>query len=51
MIDVVIDTSPLIFLARIKRLDLLSNYKIIVPRQVEEEILKGYKRKKFSLNF
>ncbi|MEK6766072.1 MAG: hypothetical protein AABY49_07630 [Planctomycetota bacterium] len=44
MIDVVIDTSPLIFLAKIKRLDLLSSYKIIVPRQVEEEILKGYKR-------
>ncbi|KHE94171.1 MAG: hypothetical protein K8F52_08085 [Candidatus Scalindua rubra] len=44
MTDVITDTSPLIFLSKIKRLDLLSCYKIIVPRQVEEEILKGYKK-------
>ncbi|MFQ5455632.1 MAG: hypothetical protein ACE5EA_05420 [Nitrospirota bacterium] len=44
MIDIVADASPLIFLAKIGELNLLSNYKLFVPRQVKEEILKGYKK-------
>lgn len=44
--DVVCDASPLIFLAKIKRLDLLDIYSLHVPYQVEAEILKGIKRKR-----
>ncbi|MBI2541848.1 hypothetical protein HYV80_04015 [Candidatus Woesearchaeota archaeon] len=35
------NASPLIFLAKIEKLDLLSNYEIIIPNQVYEEISKG----------
>ena len=38
---IVSNASPLIFLAKIERLDLLNNYEIIIPKQVEEEIDKG----------
>lgn len=44
MIKAIIDTSPLIFLGKIRRLSLLSVYKLFVPFQVEEEILKGRER-------
>lgn len=44
--DVVCNASPLIFLAKIKRLDLLNIYSLHVPYQVEAEILKGIKRKR-----
>lgn len=41
MIKIVTDASPLIFLAKIEGLNLLSAYKLYVPRQVEDEVLKG----------
>jgi|SRR3989338_7000522 len=44
--DVVCNASPLIFLAKIGRLDLLDIYHLHIPSQVEVEILKGIKRKK-----
>lgn len=44
--DVVINASPLIFLAKIKKLDLLDTYSLHIPSQVEAEILKGIKREK-----
>lgn len=44
--DVVCNASPLIFLAKIRRLDLLDIYNLHIPSQVESEILKGIKRKK-----
>lgn len=46
MQDVVCNASPLIFLAKIGRLDLLDRYALHIPSQVESEILKGLKRKK-----
>ena len=46
MQDVVCNASPLIFLAKIERLDLFDNYALHIPSQVESEILKGLKRKK-----
>ena len=39
--DVVCDASPLIFLAKIKRLGFLDIYSLYVPSQVETEIIKG----------
>lgn len=44
--DVVCNASPLIFLAKIKRLSLLDIYSLHIPSQVETEILKGLKRKR-----
>lgn len=43
---VVCNASPLIFLAKIERLDLLDIYELHLPQQVEAEILKGSKSKK-----
>ncbi|MBI3354108.1 MAG: hypothetical protein HY034_04375 [Nitrospirae bacterium] len=43
--DVVCNASPLIFLAKIKRLDLLNIYSLRIPSQVEAEILSGIKKK------
>lgn len=43
---VVCNASPLIFLAKIERLDLLNAYELHLPQQVEAEILKGSKSKK-----
>lgn len=40
------NASPLIFLAKIERLDLLNAYELHLPHQVEAEILKGSKSKK-----
>lgn len=40
------NASPLIFLAKIERLDLLNAYELHLPQQVEAEILKGSKSKK-----
>ena len=37
----VCNASPLIFLAKIDRLPLLGAYEILIPAQVEAEILKG----------
>lgn len=49
--DVVCNASPLIFLAKIKRLDLLDIYSLHIPYQVEAEILKGIiKRKREDAN-
>ena len=42
---IVSDTSPLIFLAKIEKLDLLNKHKIIIPKQVHEEINKGAESK------
>lgn len=39
------NASPLIFLAKIGKLDLLNNYEIIIPKQVYEEINKGSESK------
>jgi predicted nucleic acid-binding protein len=44
--DVVCNASPLIFLAKIKRLNLLDIYSLYVPAQVEAKILKGIRRKR-----
>ena len=46
MQDVVCNASPLIFLAKIKRLNLLDTCVLHIPCQVESEIRKGFKRKK-----
>jgi len=35
------NASPLIFLAKIGRLDLLEDYEVIIAKQVQEEIIKG----------
>ena len=40
---IISNASPLIFLAKIGKLDLLENYEIIIPKQVHEEIIKGKK--------
>lgn len=40
---VISNASPLIFLAKIGKLDLLENYEILIPKQVLEEIIKGKK--------
>ena len=42
----VCNASPLIFLAKIDRLSLLDAYDILIPAQVEAEIVKGTKRMK-----
>lgn len=44
--DVVCNASPLIFLAKIRMLDILNSYTIHIPSQVDSEILKGISRKK-----
>lgn len=44
--DVVCNASPLIFIVKIRRLDLLDTYHLHIPSQVEDEIIKGIKRKK-----
>ncbi len=44
--DVVCNASPLIFLAKIKKLYLLDSYSLHIPAQVETEILKGLKKKR-----
>src|SRR3990167_5977255 len=46
MLEVVCNASPLIFLAKIDRLNLLDSYVLRIPSQVESEILKGLKRRK-----
>jgi predicted nucleic acid-binding protein len=43
---IVCNASPLIFLSKIDRLHLLDAYEILIPVQVEAEILKGAKRRK-----
>ena len=43
---IVCNASPLIFLAKLDKLSLLDAYQLLVPAQVEAEILKGAKRKK-----
>lgn len=40
---IVSNASPLIFLAKIGKLELLGNYEVIIPKQVYEEINKGTK--------
>ena len=39
--EIVINASPLIFLAKIGMLDLLKSHKLIIPSQVYDEIFKG----------
>lgn len=43
---VVCNASPLIFLAKIGRLDLLESYDLFIPSQVETEILAGVRKKR-----
>ncbi len=50
MQDVVCNASPLIFLAKIDRLNLLDSYVLHIPSQVESEILKGLERRKEDAN-
>lgn len=38
---VVSNASPLIFLAKIGKLDLLNRYEVTIPQQVYEEVIKG----------
>lgn len=38
---IVSNASPLIFLAKIEKLELLEGYEVIIPKQVYEEIIKG----------
>lgn len=42
----VCNASPLIFLAKIEKLELLNGYDLYIPFQVEAEIMKGLKSKK-----
>ena len=44
MIKLVVNSSPVISLAKIDKLDLLKRYSILVPTQVVEEIMKGKAR-------
>lgn len=44
--DIVCDASPLIFLAKIRRIDLLNTYSLFIPFQVEAEILKGIRKER-----
>ncbi|WKZ18471.1 MAG: hypothetical protein QY310_13725 [Candidatus Jettenia sp. CY-1] len=46
MHEVVCNASPLIFLAKIGQINLLDNYTLYIPSQVELEIKNGVKRKK-----
>jgi predicted nucleic acid-binding protein len=43
---VVCNASPLIFLAKLQKLDLLNNYDLHIPSQVEAEIIRGLKNKR-----
>lgn len=43
---VVCNASPLIFLAKIRKLELLDRYKLYIPSHVKAEIVKGLKRNK-----
>ena len=43
MINIVSNASPLIFLAKIGKLDLLETFEIIIPKQVYSEIKEGEK--------
>lgn len=43
---VVCNASPLIFLAKVQRLDLLIDYNLFIPSQVESEIVRGMKHKR-----
>lgn len=46
MHEVVCNASPLIFLAKIGQINLLDNYTLYIPSQVELEINNGIRRKK-----
>ena len=43
--EIVSNASPLIFLAKIERLNLLNGYEVTIPKQVYEEINKGIESK------
>lgn len=43
---VVCNASPLIFLAKVQRLDLLNDYDLCIPSQVEMEIVRGLRHKR-----
>lgn len=44
---IVSDTSPLIFLARLGKLEFLEGYEVIIPEEVYREVQKGEKREEF----
>lgn len=44
---IVSDTSPLIFLARLGRLEFLKRYEIVIPEEVYREVQKGEGREDF----
>ncbi len=46
MKKVVVNASPLIFLAKISQLNLLSDFDVHVPRQVFQEVIEGKRRGK-----
>ncbi len=43
---VVCNASPLIFLAKIRKLELLGRYRLYIPSHVKVEIVKGFNRSK-----
>lgn len=47
---IVSDSSPLIFLARLERLDILRNYKIVIPEEVHREIAEGEREEYISIS-
>ena len=47
---IVSNASPLIFLAKIGRLNLLNDYEIVMPKQVYEEINKGLETREDAQN-
>jgi hypothetical protein len=46
---IVSDSSPLIFLARLGRLEIIKNYEIIIPEEVHREIAEGRKEEHISI--
>ena len=47
---IVSNASPLIFLAKIDKLDLLNKFEVTIPKQVYEEIIKGKKEGREDAN-
>lgn len=46
---IVSDSSPLIFLARLGKLDVLKNYEIIIPEEVHREVAEGDREEYISI--
>lgn len=46
---IVSDSSPLIFLAKLGRMEILKNYEIIIPEEVRKEVAKGEREEWVSI--